>query len=109
MVSRAKSPVYNLAEAKAHLSELVERASAGEIIVVARSGTPRARLVPLEKGRKELRVPGKGEGRFNMNFGSPRSECRSPKRNSSRIGLKPRGGVAAPRRARDSPKAAEGR
>ena len=36
----------NIHEAKTHLSRLVERAEAGEEIVIARSGRPVARLVP---------------------------------------------------------------
>jgi prevent-host-death family protein len=34
-------------EAKTRLSQLVERAEAGEEIVIARNGTPVARLVPI--------------------------------------------------------------
>ena len=37
----------NIHEAKTHLSRLVERAASGEEIVIARSGRPVARLVPL--------------------------------------------------------------
>ncbi len=37
----------NVHEAKTHLSRLLERAHAGEEIVIAKSGTPYARLVPL--------------------------------------------------------------
>ena len=37
----------NIAEAKAHLSALVDRAAAGEEIVLSRSGRPVARLMPL--------------------------------------------------------------
>ncbi len=55
----------NIAEAKAHLPELIERAAQGETIILARAGKPRARLVPLEAvDRKTLRIPGKGRGRF---------------------------------------------
>ncbi len=39
----------NLYEAKTKLSELVERAAAGEEIVIAKAGRPLARLVPLAK------------------------------------------------------------
>jgi prevent-host-death family protein len=39
----------NLYEAKTHLSQLVERAAAGEEIVIAKAGRPLARLVPLAK------------------------------------------------------------
>ncbi len=66
MSSAKKRRVYNIAEAKAHLPELVERASAGETIIVARAGKPKARLVPMEDGGRNLRVPGKGKGRFKV-------------------------------------------
>jgi prevent-host-death family protein len=55
----------NVAQAKAHLSELIERAAEGETIILARDGKPRARLVPLEKIRLK-RMPGKGKGRFQL-------------------------------------------
>lgn len=37
----------NIHEAKTHLSRLVEQASAGEEIIIAKAGKPMARLVPL--------------------------------------------------------------
>ena len=37
----------NVHEAKTHLSRLLDRAHAGEEIVIAKSGEPYARLVPL--------------------------------------------------------------
>jgi len=46
----------NLYDAKTHLSALVDRAAAGEEIVIAKNGTPLARLVPVEKP-KARRVP----------------------------------------------------
>jgi prevent-host-death family protein len=55
----------SLYEAKTHLSRLVERAAAGEEIVIAKSGRPRARLVPLEDTRAR-RVPGRGKGRWRV-------------------------------------------
>ncbi len=39
----------NLYEAKTKLSRLVERAAAGEEIIIAKAGRPLARLVPLAK------------------------------------------------------------
>jgi prevent-host-death family protein len=39
----------NIAEAKAKLSSLLERALAGEDIVIARAGKPVARLVPVRE------------------------------------------------------------
>jgi prevent-host-death family protein len=39
--------VINVHAAKTHLSQLLERAHAGEEIVIAKAGKPYARLVPL--------------------------------------------------------------
>lgn len=55
----------NLYEAKVQLSSLVERAAAGEEIVIAKAGRPRARLVPLEEAPSERR-PGRGQGRIRI-------------------------------------------
>lgn len=41
-----------LFEAKARLSELVDRAEAGKEIVITRRGRPVARLVPARSGRR---------------------------------------------------------
>jgi prevent-host-death family protein len=46
------SAQINIAEAKAKLSELLDRAVAGEEIVIARAGQPLARLVPIKRQRK---------------------------------------------------------
>ena len=43
-------------EAKAHFSALVERAAAGEEIVISWHGRPRARLLPLAEEPSVLRV-----------------------------------------------------
>ena len=40
--------ISNLYEAKTNLSQLVDRAAAGEEIIIAKNGVPLARLVPLE-------------------------------------------------------------
>ena len=53
----------NLYAAKTRLSELVDRAAAGEEIVIAKAGKPRARLVPL-RARRARREPGGWEGRL---------------------------------------------
>jgi len=50
----------NIAEAKAKLSELLDRALGGEEIVIARAGKPLARLTPLQ--RKQPRKPGAWRG-----------------------------------------------
>ena len=61
--------VVNVAEAKAHLPELIERAAGGEEIILGRAGKPRAKLVPLGPDPRKLRIPGKGKGRFRMKKG----------------------------------------
>lgn len=58
------SKVLNLYEAKTHLSALVERAAAGEEIVIAKGGKPRARLVPLRASAR--RRPGAAKGALWM-------------------------------------------
>ncbi len=45
----------NLAEAKAHLSELVSKAESGEETVIMRRGQPVAKRVPVAAPRKRLR------------------------------------------------------
>jgi prevent-host-death family protein len=48
----AMTTTLNLYQAKTQLSKLVERAAAGEEIVIAKAGKPMARLVALEsRGR----------------------------------------------------------
>ena len=54
----------NIADAKARLPELVERAAHGEEIVIARNGEPQARLVPLAPAK--ARVPGHGTGQWHI-------------------------------------------
>jgi len=55
----------NLYEAKTRLSQLVERAAAGEEIVIAKAGKPRARLVALPR-TKRPRQPGGSKGRIRI-------------------------------------------
>jgi prevent-host-death family protein len=50
--------IVNMHEAKSTLSRLVERAMAGEEIILARAGKPLVRLVPVVR-RREPRQPGK--------------------------------------------------
>ena len=46
----------SIAEAKAHFSELVDRAEAGETVRITRRGKPVARLVPETKKKKKIDV-----------------------------------------------------
>jgi len=48
----------NMHEAKTHLSRLVERAAAGEEIVIAKAGKPVAKLVAVNGEKPEPRQPG---------------------------------------------------
>jgi prevent-host-death family protein len=45
----------NIYDAKTNLSKLVERAAAGEAIVIAKAGKPKAMLVPYQQPRKKRR------------------------------------------------------
>ena len=62
--------IVNVHEAKTHLSRLLERVEAGEEVVLARSGKPVARLVPLIRTRRH---PGglKGKLRIRRDFDAP--------------------------------------
>ena len=53
-------------EAKTKLSQLVERAEAGEDIVIARNGTPVARLVPVVQTNSLAAVHGALRGRVEF-------------------------------------------
>jgi prevent-host-death family protein len=53
-------------EAKTKLSQLVERAEAGEDIVIARNGTPVARLVPVPASASLAAVRGAWRGRVRI-------------------------------------------
>jgi prevent-host-death family protein len=44
--------IVNVHEAKTHLSKLLDRAHAGQEIILAKAGKPYARLMPLEAPRK---------------------------------------------------------
>ncbi|TXL70521.1 type II toxin-antitoxin system Phd/YefM family antitoxin [Vineibacter terrae] len=46
----------NLADAKAHLSELIDRVQAGDSIDITRRGRPVARLTAVAKPRKRIDV-----------------------------------------------------
>lgn len=61
--------IVNLHEAKTHLSQLVDRARDGEEILIAKRGTPYAKLVPLESS--EPRRPGLLQGDVGDAFFEP--------------------------------------
>ena len=55
----------NIHDAKTHFSRLVERAAAGEEILIARAGVPVARLMPLGTPSAPRR-PGAWKGRVRI-------------------------------------------
>ncbi|MDY7103729.1 MAG: type II toxin-antitoxin system prevent-host-death family antitoxin [Actinomycetota bacterium] len=67
--------IVNMHEAKTQLSRLVEKAAAGEDIIIGRSGRPVARLVPYVEAPK-ARVPGRLRGRIQIadDFDDPDEE-----------------------------------
>lgn len=56
-------PNYNIAEAKSHFSELVQKALTGEEVIIARDNKPLLRLMPLS-AEKPMRTPGSGKGKI---------------------------------------------
>lgn len=65
-------PTVNLYDAKTHLSQLVDRAAAGEEIIIAKAGKPLARLVAIGR-RTEPRPLGllAGQMRIGDDFDAP--------------------------------------
>ena len=57
--------IYNLYEAETALSKLVDRAAAGEEIIIAKSGKPLARLTAFPAARTP-RTPGGWEGKVTI-------------------------------------------
>lgn len=53
----------NVHQAKTHLSRLLERVVEGEEIIIAKSGRPMAKLVPMPT---EPRRPGRLKGKIRM-------------------------------------------
>ena len=60
----ASGPV-NVYLAKTQLSRLIDRALAGEEVVIARNGRPMVRLVPVRR-QPEERLPGAWSGRVHI-------------------------------------------
>ena len=65
-------PTFNIYEAKTKLSKLVDLASSGTDVVIARAGKPVARLTSLKEEKRPL-VPGllEGQGWIADDFNAP--------------------------------------
>jgi prevent-host-death family protein len=55
----------NIHEAKTHLSRLLERVAMGEEVIIAKSGKPVAKLVPVNDCQKK-RTLGSAKGEFTV-------------------------------------------
>jgi prevent-host-death family protein len=53
----------NIHEAKTHLSRLVEKAAAGEEVIIGKAGKPMVRLIPYKELQQRKRKPGGWEGK----------------------------------------------
>jgi prevent-host-death family protein len=61
----ANLDLVNVHDAKTHLSRLLERVERGEEVVIARAGTPVAKLVPIEP-KKTRGMLGRYKGQIWM-------------------------------------------
>ena len=66
----------NIYEAKTRLSELVDQAHAGETVIIAKAGTPMAKLVPLDALPRQRIQFGLLKGQFveSADFDAPLSD-----------------------------------
>jgi prevent-host-death family protein len=64
----------NMHEAKSDLSRLVERALAGEDVVIARAGVPAVRLVPVQQTGKRRLGQWRGKVKLREDFDAPLPE-----------------------------------
>jgi prevent-host-death family protein len=63
--------IVNIHAAKTNLSKLIEKAEAGEEVVIARNGKPAVKLTPVEAAQSK---PERGEGELPSWFGSLRGQ-----------------------------------
>jgi prevent-host-death family protein len=64
--------IYNLYEAKTQLSQLVDRAAAGEEIIIGKNGKPLAKLIPVPHARVRRKPGGwKGKVFIRKDFDAP--------------------------------------
>jgi prevent-host-death family protein len=62
--------IINVHEAKTQLSKLLDRAHAGQEVVICKAGKPYARLVPLE-AKKPRKAGWLGKGKLGKAFFEP--------------------------------------
>ena len=65
----------NIHEAKTHLSKLLDRVALGEEVVIAKAGTPVAKLIPVtSKAKKRVLGTAKGDFVVPEDFNDPDPE-----------------------------------
>ena len=64
-------PSFNIYEAKTSLSKLVELASAGEEVIIAKAGKPMARLVPFDAKPKRRKKRDWGQNLLGITYIAP--------------------------------------
>ena len=68
---------FNVHEAKTQFSKLVDRAHAGEEIIVAKAVVPYAKLVPIEPVAKRRRQPGRWK-HLKLSYDDIMAPCFTP-------------------------------
>ncbi len=58
--------IVDIREAKADLSHLIDRAEAGEEIIIARAGKPVVRMIAYQAAKPPKRTPGIWKGKVKM-------------------------------------------
>lgn len=81
--------LVNIHDAKTQLSKLLERVLAGEDSVIAKAGSPIARLVPYKSPKRKIAPPGamKGETWIADDFDEPFNtvfECLNEERSTGK-------------------------
>lgn len=64
-LKKKSTALYNIAEAKARFSELVQKAMLGEEVVIAKDHKPVLKLVALEQPQ-QCRTPGSAKGQVRL-------------------------------------------
>jgi prevent-host-death family protein len=64
MNAPSKLGIVNVHEAKTNFSRLLERVQAGEEVVIAKAGTPVAKLVAIDVGASSEPLPPRQPGRY---------------------------------------------
>lgn len=69
--SEATMASFNIYEAKTSLSKLVEQASAGEEVIIAKAGKPMVRMVPFEAKAEEKKKRDWGNNLLGVTYIAP--------------------------------------